>query len=120
MVRRIGVFGLVAVTSMALLGACSSDKKNAAADVTVSACKADPGGGRPSADGNIRNHSSKDSGYAFTVSFKDSSGNKVSNGAVTVGNVKAGATGTWHADGVTGAKGPLTCEVTNVARTAVP
>ncbi len=120
MVRRTCVVGLVALASIALLGACSSDEKNADADVAVSACKPDPGGGRPSADGNITNHSSKDSSYAFRVTFNDPSGNRVSDGAVTVSEVKPGASATWHADGAQTAKGPLTCKVTNVVRTARP
>ena len=120
MVRRRCVVGIAAVASIALLGGCSSDKKNADADVAVSACRPDPGGGRPSADGRITNHSSKDSGYAFRVTFNDPSGNRVSDGAVTVSEVKPGATATWHADGAQSAKGPLTCAVTNVVRTAVP
>jgi hypothetical protein len=120
MVRHIRTLGLAALVSVTLLGACSSDDKNAADDVSVSSCKADPGGGRPSADGNIKNNSSKDSSYAFRVVFDDTSGNEVSNGAVTVSEVKPGATATWHADGVTSAKGALTCKVTNVVRTARP
>ncbi len=120
MVRRTSVVAVAALTSIALLGGCSSDEKNADADVSVAACKADPGGGRPSADGSITNHSSKDSGYAFRVTFNDPAGNKVSDGAVTVSEVKPGATATWHADGAQSAKGPLTCAVTNVVRTAVP
>ena len=120
MFRRMWVIGLAALASVTFLTACSSDKKDAADDVSVSACRPDPGGGRPSADGNIKNHSSKDSSYAFRVVFDDTSGNEVSNGAVTVSEVKPGATATWHADGATSAKGSLTCKVTNVVRTARP
>ena len=117
---RIATAALAALLTVTFGSGCSSNKKNASADVTVTGCNADPGGGRPTADGEIKNHSSKDSAYAFRVTFTDSSGNKVTDGAVSVAKVDAGGTASWHADGVTGANGPLTCKVTNVARTAVP
>ena len=118
--RRAGGLVLAGLTAVALAGACSSAEKNAAADVTISSCSADPNGGRPTVAGEIRNHSSKDSGYVFRVTFTDSSGNKVSDGAVSVAKVDAGGTATWHAAGAASAKGPLTCKATNVVRTAVP
>ena len=118
--RRVLAFALAALAAVTLGTGCGSDEENASADVTVSRCEADPGGGRPTADGDINNHSSKDSAYAFTVQFTDSSGNKVSEGAVTVASVEPGATAQWHAVGLSGAKGPLTCKPTSVERTAVP
>jgi hypothetical protein len=116
-IATVALGALVAVT---LGSGCSSNKKNASADVTITRCDADPSGGRPTADGQITNHSSKSSAYAFRVTFTDSSGNKVSDGAASVGKVDAGGTATWHADGVANANGPLTCKATNVVRTAVP
>ncbi len=120
MVRRISVAGLAALASVALLGGCSSEEKNVDADVSVSSCTPDPGGGRPTANGGITNHSSKDSGYAFTVIFRDPAGNRVSEGAAAVSEVKPAANATWRVEGVTSAKGPLSCDITNVVRTAVP
>ena len=116
----ISAVALAALIAVSFIAGCSSDKKNASADVTVSRCEADPSGGRPTADGEIRNHSSKASGYAFRVTFTDASGNKVSDAATSVTKVESGGNATWHAEGVTGAKGPLKCRATNVARTAVP
>lgn len=118
--HRVPAVTLAAVMTLVLAAGCSSGKKDASADVHVTACTADPGGGKPTADGTIQNASSKDSAYAFTVTFSDSSGNKVSTGAVSVGKVTSGGQATWHTLGATNAKGPVTCTVGNVARTAVP
>lgn len=104
---------------VAVAASCSSAAKNAAADVTVTSCEADPSGGQPSAAGQINNHSSKGSAYAFTVTFIDSAGNKVTQGAGAVAKVPAGGTADWTVGGLAGGKGPLTCEVSNVVRTAV-
>ena len=114
----------VAVTTLLTLAglgtaSCSSDEKNAAADVTVTACTPDPAGGRPSAQGRITNNSSKASAYAFRVSFIDTAGNKVSEGAVAVADVEAGGNAVWRTQGAASAKGRLTCSVSDVTRTAV-
>jgi hypothetical protein len=54
------------------------------------------------------------------VAFDDSSGNQVSQGAATLGKVLPGATAVFHAPGVADAKGPLTCKILSVTRTATP
>lgn len=102
-----------------LLTACTSNKA-AEKDVTITACRDDPGGGRPTADGTVVNHSSKASTYILTISFRDSSGNKVTDGGATLGKVEPGATAVFHATGVAGGKGPLTCKVTTVNRGVSP
>jgi hypothetical protein len=102
-----------------LLAGCTSSA-TASKDVKITSCTADPGGGRPTADGTIDNHSSKASTYAANVNFYDGSGNKVSSGAASVGKVEPGATATFHLQGVTSAKGPLTCKVGTVTRTEAP
>lgn len=89
-------------------------------DVSITACVASPTGGRPTADGTVLNHSSKASTYVLGISFYDSSGNKVSAGGDSLGKVEAGATATFHADGLSDAKGPLTCKVATVSRTVAP
>lgn len=86
----------------------------------MTACQADPGGGRPTADGSVVNNSSKASTYIVDIAFYDSSGNKVSEGGATLGKVEPGATAIFHAKGLSDAKGPLTCKVANVARTVAP
>jgi cytoskeletal protein RodZ len=114
------IVGLVAIAGAGVTGCSSDKKKEAAKDVTVGDCKADPGGGRPTASGTITNHSSKDSAYAFRVEFDDASGNSVSEGAVTVAKVAHGADASWKATGARSAKGDVTCKVKDVTRTAVP
>jgi hypothetical protein len=113
----------VAVTATLLTAplfvGCSSNK-SAEKDVSITACRDDPGGGRPTADGTILNHSSKASSYVVDISFIDSSGNRVSEGGAPVGKVESGATAVFHAQGVSGAKGPLTCKVASVQRTVAP
>jgi hypothetical protein len=89
-------------------------------DVAVTGCNADPGGGRPTADGTVDNHTSKASTYAIDINFYDSSGNRVTEGGATLGKVEAGATATFSAHGLNDATGPLTCKVGAVTRTIAP
>jgi type V secretory pathway adhesin AidA len=86
----------------------------------VGACTADASGGNPVASGQINNGTSKASTYIIHVKFKDSAGNGVGDGVATVGKVDAGATATWRAVGSQSAKGPLTCSLASVTRTAAP
>jgi hypothetical protein len=104
---------------VAALGGCSSSKA-AAKDVKVTACKASPTGGHPTAEGQIRNHSSKASFYTIHVKFTDSSGNGVGDGVAAVAKVDPGTTAKWHATGTLNAKGPLTCKLSSVTRNAAP
>ena len=99
--------------------ACKASSSEAAKDVTVTSCDADPSGGRPNATGQIMNHTSKASAYVIHISFVDSSGNKVTDGGSAVAKVDPGTSATWHAGGAADAKGPLTCKVAGVTRTAV-
>ncbi|HEX2849064.1 MAG TPA: hypothetical protein VHN98_00855 [Acidimicrobiales bacterium] len=120
--RRTATWALAALavaSSAGMTSACSS-AKSVASDVKVSSCDAGSSGGKPVAKGEVKNSSSKDSSYAFRVSFTDSSGNHVTDGAVALSKVKAGETAQWDATGATGVKGNVTCKVENVARTAVP
>lgn len=120
-VRRCGAAAVACLALLTVGAGCSSkDSSDAAKDVKVTKCEADPGGGRPTASGSIDNGSSKDSAYAFRVRFTDDSGNRVSDGAVTVAKVDSGKDATWRATGVARAKGPLTCSISGVSRTAVP
>jgi hypothetical protein len=109
---------VVACLGAPVLASCSSSK--AAQDVSITACQADPGGGRPTATGTIDNHSSKASTYAVDITFYDSSGNKVTQGGATVGKVESGATSVFHVTGLADAKGPVTCKVSSVTRTVAP
>ena len=89
-------------------------------DVSVKVCKADAGGGKPTASGEILNHSSKTSNYTIRLKFKDKQGNAVSEGLAPVKDVEPDKTATWELTGGESAKGPLTCEITGVGRTHLP
>ena len=118
--RQLCGVALCGLAMVVVATGCSSAAKNASADVTVSRCEADPSGGQPSAAGQINNQSSKNSGYAFQVTFFDGAGNKVSQGFGSVARVPARGEATWTVGGLAGGKGPLTCKVSKVVRTAVP
>jgi hypothetical protein len=95
----------------------SDDAKD---DVSVATCEADPGGGDPTASGQIVNDSSKTSNYVVRLRFNDAQGNGVSEGVAAVDDVEAGATARWELTGTRSAEGPLTCELTDVSRTHLP
>jgi hypothetical protein len=105
------------VLAVVLVTRTSDDAKD---DVSVATCEADPGGGDPSASGQIVNDSSKTSNYVIRLRFNDAQGNGVSEGVVAVDDVEAGATARWELTGTRSASGPLTCEITDVSRTHLP
>jgi hypothetical protein len=116
--RRVVCVGAI-VCLVAALAGCSSDN-SAKKDLTITACKASPTGGHPTAAGRIVNHSSKSSLYTVHVKFKDSSGNSVGDGVAAVAKVDPNTTAKWTATGSLDAKGTVTCHLTSVTRTAVP
>lgn len=103
-----------------LLGCGGGSSDNPDDDLVVAACNAAQNGGKPKADGTIKNATKKASAYTFRVRFLDPAGNEVSQAATAVGKVESGGTATWHIDGGSSANGPVTCKVANVTRTAVP
>jgi hypothetical protein len=109
---------VVAAVVAFLLARKSSD--SAKKDVTIQACQADPGGGKPKASGQILNHSSKTSNYVVNLKFKDAQGNAVATGVAPVKSVKSKQSATWELTGTNSAKGPLTCAITGVSRTHLP
>ena len=113
-VLRAAGSAVVAVT----LFACGT--KSTTKDATISTCNADPGGGRPHAEGQVTNTSSKGSAFVIRLGFYDSSGNRVSEGADTVSGVGPGNNAPWHITGAADAKGPLTCKLLTVRRTVAP
>ena len=120
--RLIGLLVVLAaiaavVLVVVLVTRTSDDAKD---DVAVSTCEADPGGGDPTATGEIVNDSSKTSNYVIRLRFDDAQGNGVSEGVAAVDDVEAGATARWELTGTRSAEGPLTCEVTDVSRTHLP
>jgi len=111
---------LTAALGASLLVGCGGGSSDAALDdIQVTKCEPDSAGAKPKAEGTIRNNTTKPSGYTFRVRFLDPSGNEVSQGASVVGRVEPGATVGWRLEGGTSAKGALTCQVENAARTAV-
>ena len=108
--------GTVCCVVLALAG-CSASNDTAKKDVTITACTADPGGGHPTASGQILNHSSKASLYTIHVKFTDASGNGVGDGVAAVAKVDPGTTAKWRANGSLNAKGPLRCSLSSVTRT---
>jgi hypothetical protein len=116
-----GPIGLAAImlSVLLVLAGCSSSKAAATKDVKITACTADPNGGHPTASGEIVNHSSKSSLYTVHVKFYDASGNAVGDGIAAVAKVDPGTSATWRATGTLNAKGPITCKLSSVTRTAV-
>jgi len=118
---RLTPVAVAVLSSAGILGACTSTSSHPPIqDVSVTGCNADAGGGRPTASGTVMNHTSKASSYAFSVTFYDSSGNRVTAGGATVGKVEAGASSKWSSTGATDAKGPLTCKISAVTRAVAP
>jgi len=114
------VAAAVTIVVVAVVGGCTKAGSSAAKDVKVTACTADPSGGKPVARGEISNASSKASTYVIHVKFVDSAGNGVGDGVATVGKVDASGTATWNATGTQSARGPLKCSVASVTRTVAP
>jgi hypothetical protein len=106
--------------ALALTFASCSSSKSARKDVKITACTADPSGGKPTAHGTIVNHSSKASVYTIHVKFKDSSGNGVGDGFSAVARVDPGEQAKWDSKGTVSAKGPLKCSLDSVTRNAAP
>ena len=111
---RLAAPAVAGVLALTFTG-CSSSK-SARKDVKITSCKADPGGGKPTAHGTIVNHSSKTSAYTVHVKFKDSSGNDVGDGVSVVVSVDPDKTAKWDTKGTVNAKGPVTCELDSVTR----
>ncbi|HEX4490892.1 MAG TPA: FxLYD domain-containing protein [Acidimicrobiia bacterium] len=111
-------FVLCVLVTLVACAACSSS--SAKKDVSITSCKADPGGGHPTVAGTIHNHSSKASTYAIHVKFDDASGNGVGDGVSAVGRVDSGGNAHWDATGSEDAKGPVKCSLDSVTRTVAP
>jgi hypothetical protein len=112
---------IAAVIVVAIVVLATNDSSSSATkDVTVQACTAGSGGDKPTASGQIVNHTSKASNYVIRLEFTDPQGNQVSEGVTAVNDVEAGATAAWELTGVRTAKGPIKCDLTGVRRTHIP
>ncbi len=112
-------FPVVAPFLVVTLLACGSSD-NLKADATISSCVPGTDTGKPHAVGEIRNTSSKTSNFFVRIEFHDSAGNRLSEGVTTITDVEAGTTSPFDITGLADAKGPITCEVGTVRRTAAP
>ena len=95
----------------------SSDRK---ADATITACTAGADNGRPVAEGQVTNSSSKSSNYTIRIAFYDASDNKVTEGADVVTGVEASSSSPWRVTGLGTMNGPPDCRVAGVTRNAAP
>jgi hypothetical protein len=112
---------IAAVIVVAIVVLATNDSSSSATkDVTVQACDAGSGGDKPTASGQIVNHTSKASNYVIRLEFTDPQGNQVSEGVTAVNDVEAGATAAWELTGVRTAKGSIKCDLTGVSRTHIP
>jgi hypothetical protein len=107
---------VIVAGACAIVGVGCSESKSARKDVKITSCRADPGGGKPEAEGTIVNRSSKTSRYAVHVKFYDASGNAVGDGISAVASVDPDETAKWDATGTVDAKGPVTCKLDDVTR----
>ncbi len=117
MSRSLRLVFAVAVAATLVVG-CGTSKNTQ--DASISVCQADPDGAQPTAQGSVINTSSKTSSFFIRLGFYDASGNRVSEGAATIGSVDPGMSANWNIAGAANAKGPLNCKVMTLRRTAVP
>jgi hypothetical protein len=94
----------------------SNDAKD---DVSIRTCHAG-NGSKPTASGQIKNTTSKDSNYTVRVKFLDNDGNTLSQGETAVKDVGSNSTATWELTGVQSAHGAVHCELAGVSRTHLP
>ncbi len=113
------VLAAAAACLLVAFTACSSSS-SAKKDVTITACKASPTGGHPSAAGTIVNHSSKSSVYTIHVKFKDTSGNDGGDGIAGVAKVDPNTSAKWSATSSLSNKGGVKCSIASVTRNAIP
>jgi len=75
MARSFRLFSTVVVAGVIVVG-CGTSKSTQ--DASITECNADPGGGKPTAKGQVVNTSSESSTFNLRIGFYDSSGNRVS------------------------------------------
>ncbi len=102
----------------AAASACGAASPTDAA--TITNCVPGTDTDKPRAVGEVRNASSKRSSFFIRIEFHDSDGNRLSEGLDTITDVEPGATEPFEIQGVADARGPVTCEVATVRRTAAP
>lgn len=112
------LFSVAIALVVVTLSACASDDPKE--DATVTSCVPGNETEKPQATGQVRNTSSKTSSFFVRIEFHDPSGNRVSEGVDTITDVEPGTSSPFTITGLAHAKGPLSCEVGTVRRTAAP
>jgi hypothetical protein len=92
----------------------------AAADILINSCTVDPILKIPVAKGTIVNHSSGISDYTFTISFVNTAGKMVAQGAGIENNVASHQTAAFSVNGDAQTTGPVSCRVGEITRFASP
>ncbi len=115
--RRSTIVLLLAAT-LGLAG-CSAGADHKA-DATITACTPAADGGKPVANGQVTNPTSKVSNYSIRVSFYDSSGNKVTEGIDAITDVEPGTSSPWNVTGLQSVNGPVDCRLGKVTRNVTP
>ncbi len=101
------------------LAGCSAGADHKA-DATVTACTPGADNGKPRADGQVTNPTTKVSNYSIRVSFYDGSGNKVTEGIDAVTDVEPGTSSPWTVTGLQSVNGAVDCRLGTVTRNVTP
>lgn len=115
--RRVGATFVVLLGLCLAVAGCSGGSK-ASKDIRITSCTRDPGNHRAVIQGEVRNHSSKRSNYAFQVDVR-ANDSKIETGVGSVLRVAANQrkTFTIHAVGPDVPSGTtLTCKVAHAGR----
>jgi len=116
--RRSSMLFVLGVAVLGLAGCSGSDDHKA--DVAITACTPAADDGKPVAEGQVTNPTSKTSNYSIRVSFFDESDNKVTEGIDAVTDVEPGSSSPWRVTGLQSQNGPIDCRLGTVTRTVQP
>ncbi|MEU8528767.1 hypothetical protein AB0C77_24750 [Streptomyces sp. NPDC048629] len=89
-----------------------------AADVEITACEVDGDTRWPHADLTVTNRSSKTSDYVISIEFVTASGTRVAEANASVDNLAPDQASQDRAQSLTQVEGPVSCNITDVARFA--
>ncbi len=110
---------LLAVSIGVGTAACSAGT-DYSADASITACTPAADGGKPVAEGQVTNSSTKTSNYSVRVSFYDASDNKVTEGLDAITSVEPGSSSPWRVTGLQSVNGPVDCRIGKVTRNVSP